>query len=223
MADENKRLIAPSNAAWASPATAAPPLTPNTGPSDGSRMHSAAFRPSLRSACVTPTVTVDFPSPAGVGLIPVTSTKRPLGLRRVNACRRIFALYLPYSSTSSSVSPSSAAIAATGRSFAACAMAISVGTFAVVVTDPFALERGCEPRPEHATGVLRGPVRDLPDRRPARPGERLGHVADERRLVPFATMRHGREIGRVRLDQQAVGGTGGPAVGPLPGLGRPPA
>src|SRR2546422_881188 len=137
-------------------------------------MHSAAFRPSLRSACVTPTVTVDFPSPAGVGLIPVTSTNRPLGLRRANACRRIFALYLPYSSTSSSSSPSSAAIAATGRSFAACAMAISVGTFAVVVTDPFALERGCEPRPEHATGVLRGPVRDLPDRRPARPRARLG-------------------------------------------------
>src|SRR5438445_298552 len=166
------RLMSSIGTTWAYPPPAAPPFTPNTGPSDGSRMHSAAFRPSLRSACVTPTVTVDFPPPAGVGLIPVTSTKRPLGLRRVNACRRIFALYLPYSSTSSSVSPSSAAIAATGRSFAACAMAISVGTFAVVVTDPFALERGCEPRPEHATGVLRGPVRDLPDRRPARRGQR---------------------------------------------------
>src|SRR2546425_9205718 len=95
-------------------------------------------------------------------------------------------------------------------------MAISLGTFAVVVTDPLPLERGCEPRPEHATGVFRCPFSDLRDRRPARPGERLGDVADERRLVPFATMRHGREIGRVRLDEQTVGGTGGEAVGPLP-------
>src|SRR3989475_5034002 len=52
---------------WAYPPPAAPPFTPKTGPSDGSRMQSAAFFPIFRSACVTPTVTVDFPSPAGEG------------------------------------------------------------------------------------------------------------------------------------------------------------
>src|SRR2546426_5718842 len=66
---------------WAYPPPQAPPFTPNTGPSDGSRMHSAAFFPSRLRAWVTPTVTVDFPSPAGVGLIPVTSTSRPRGWR----------------------------------------------------------------------------------------------------------------------------------------------
>jgi len=70
-----------------------------------------------------------------VGLMPVTSTSRPLALRRVRAERRTFALYLPYSSISSSSSPSSAAMSATGRSRAAWAIAMSVGTLAVVVTN----------------------------------------------------------------------------------------
>src|SRR6266853_1884886 len=62
------RLMSSIGTTWAYPPPAAPPFTPKTGPSDGSRMQSAAFFPSFRSACVTPTVTVDFPSPAGVGL-----------------------------------------------------------------------------------------------------------------------------------------------------------
>ena len=129
------RLMSSIGTTWAYPPPAAPPFTPKTGPSDGSRMQSAAFFPIFRSACVTPTVTVDFPSPAGVGLMPVTSTSRPLGLRRASAESRTFALYLPYSSISSSSSPSSAAMSATGRSSAAWAMAMSVGTLAVVVTN----------------------------------------------------------------------------------------
>src|SRR5216110_868796 len=68
---------------WAYPPPAAPPFTPNTGPSDGSRMQSAAFFPSFRSACVTPTVTVDLPSPAGEGkstvTVGVTQALRKLG------------------------------------------------------------------------------------------------------------------------------------------------
>jgi hypothetical protein len=120
----------------------APPFTPKTGPSDGSRMHSAALWPSCRRACVTPTVTVDLPSPAGVGLIPVTSTSRPRGWRRARALRSTFALYFPYSSISSSASPSSAAISATGRGRAAWAMAMSVGTWTAVT--------GILPGSEHA-------------------------------------------------------------------------
>ena len=40
-------------------------------------------------------VTVLFPSPAGVGLMPVTSTSRPVGFRFAIASGVIFALVLP--------------------------------------------------------------------------------------------------------------------------------
>src|SRR5439155_289668 len=155
-------------------------------------------------AWVTPTVTVDSPSPAGVGLIPVTSTSRPVGLRRAKAWSRIFALYFPYSSISSSASPSSVAISATGRSFAAWAIAMSVGTLAVVVTGPLGLERGSEPRSEQPPRVLRRARSDRLERLPAGPGECLGHLAREPRLVPPAAMRHGGEVGCVRLNQEPV-------------------
>src|SRR5256885_8251878 len=183
-------------------------------------MQSAAFFPSFRSAWVTPTVTVDLPSPAGVGLMPVTSTSRPFGLRRARAWSRIFALYLPYSSTSSSPRPNSAAMSATGRSLAACAMAMSVGTFTVVVTDPLALERGVEPRAEHPAGIVRCPSGQILERLAARASERRGHGAHERRLVALAAMRHRRQVRCVGLDQQAVGRTVGRSDGPLPMLER---
>ena len=54
------------------------PFTPNTGPRLGSRMQTTTFLPSRRNAWLEPTVTVLFPSPAGVGLMPVTSTSRPV-------------------------------------------------------------------------------------------------------------------------------------------------
>src|SRR5438034_9232268 len=205
---------------WAYPPPHAPPFTPNTGPSDGSRMQSAAFLPSFRRAWVTPTVTVDFPSPAGVGLIPVTSTSRPVGLRRAKASSRIFALYFPYSSISSSASPSSVAISATGRSFAAWAIAMSVGTLAVVVTGPLGLERGSEPRSEQPPRVLRRARSDRLKQLPAGPGECLGHLAHEPRLVSLAAMRHGSEVRRVRLDQEAVGWNVGQMEGAHPVLER---
>jgi len=57
-------------------------------------MHITAFLPRRRSACASPTVTVLFPSPAGVGLIAVTSTSRPR-VGRAAISSGIFALYLP--------------------------------------------------------------------------------------------------------------------------------
>src|SRR3989442_9054998 len=66
------RLMSSIGTTCAYPPPAAPPFTPKTGPSDGSRMARIAFFPSFRSACVTPTVTVDLPSPAGVGKSTVT-------------------------------------------------------------------------------------------------------------------------------------------------------
>src|SRR5881396_3095122 len=155
-------------------------------------MQSAAFLPSRRNACVTPTVTVDFPSPAGVGLMPVTSTRRPRGLRCASAPSRTFALYLPYNSTSSSARPSSAA------------MSMSVGTLAVVVTGPLGLERGGDARSEEPVRVFRGPLPEGVERLPAHAGERDRDLAHECRLVAHTAVRHGREVRGVRLDQEAV-------------------
>ena len=52
---------------------------PNEGPKDGSRRQIAALRPIRFSASPSPTVVVVLPSPAGVGLMPVTSTSAPSG------------------------------------------------------------------------------------------------------------------------------------------------
>ena len=84
-------------ASWAYPPPAAPPLTPNTGPSDGSRRATMARRPSLRKPSASPTVVVDLPSPAGVGVIAVTSTSAPSGrpLARAMASQRTLALKRP--------------------------------------------------------------------------------------------------------------------------------
>ena len=57
----------------AQPPPAAPPLMPNTGPSDGSRRASTGFLPITPRPCVSETEVVVLPSPAGVGVIAVTS------------------------------------------------------------------------------------------------------------------------------------------------------
>ncbi len=69
-------------------------------------------------------------------MMPVTSTRRPVGVRRAIASALILALYRPYGRISSGPSPTSAATSAMGRSLAAWAMAMSEGTggAAVAVT-----------------------------------------------------------------------------------------
>ena len=52
---------------------------PKLGPSDGSRRQITAREPMRFSASPRPTVVVVLPSPAGVGLMPVTSTSAPSG------------------------------------------------------------------------------------------------------------------------------------------------
>ena len=66
------RLISAIGITWAYPPPAAPPLLPKTGPKLGSRSTKTAFLPILFSPSQSPTETVVFPSPAGVGLIAVT-------------------------------------------------------------------------------------------------------------------------------------------------------
>ena len=61
----------------ASPPPAAPPLIPNTGPSDGSRRHRTGVRPIAPSPSVSDTAVVVLPSPARVGVIPATHTSLP--------------------------------------------------------------------------------------------------------------------------------------------------
>ena len=73
------RLISAIGATCAIPPPVAPPLTPKHGPSEGSRRQIIAGWPIRRSASPRPMVVVVLPSPAGVGLIPVTSTSAPSG------------------------------------------------------------------------------------------------------------------------------------------------
>ena len=70
---------------------------PKLGPRLGSRRQITALVPRWFSASPRPTVVVVLPSPAGVGLMPVTSTKAPSGavLQTVTKSRPIFALNLP--------------------------------------------------------------------------------------------------------------------------------
>ena len=63
----------------ARPAPAAPPLIPNTGPSDASRRQSTGLRPIAPRPCVSETAVVVFPSPNFVGVIAVTQTSFPSG------------------------------------------------------------------------------------------------------------------------------------------------
>ena len=64
---------------WLWPPPAAPPLIPNTGPSDGWRIVTAARLPIRLSPWARPTVVVDLPSPSGVGVIALTRMYLPRG------------------------------------------------------------------------------------------------------------------------------------------------
>ena len=73
------RLIWSIGPTCARPPPVAPPLMPKQGPRLGSRRQIMVFVPRRLSASPRPMVVVVLPSPAGVGLMPVTSTSRPAG------------------------------------------------------------------------------------------------------------------------------------------------
>ena len=70
---------------WVMPPPAAPPLMPNTGPSEGSRRQATGDLPMTPRPCVSPTSVVVLPSPALVGVMPVTHTSLPLGASRMRS------------------------------------------------------------------------------------------------------------------------------------------
>ena len=120
------RLMSSIGTTWEWPPPAAPPLIPKTGPSDASRMHRTGLRSRRLSASARPTEVVDLPSPAAVGLHPVTSTSRaPRWGRPSITSRGTFALWWPYCRISSSPRPTFAAISAIGFISWACAISMS--------------------------------------------------------------------------------------------------
>ncbi len=73
------RLMSVIGITWAKPPPVAPPFMPKQGPSDGSRRQIIAVLPMRLRASPRPTVVVVLPSPAGVGVMPVTRISRPSG------------------------------------------------------------------------------------------------------------------------------------------------
>ena len=71
------RLRSSIGTTWVRPPPAAPPLMPNTGPSDASRRQATGFLPITPSPWVSPTSVVVLPSPALVGVMPVTQISLP--------------------------------------------------------------------------------------------------------------------------------------------------
>ena len=88
------RLRSSIGTTWVSPPPAAPPLIPNTGPSDASRRHATGLRPITPRPWVSPTSVVVLPSPALVGVMPVTQISLPSGrsARRSSTDSETFAL-----------------------------------------------------------------------------------------------------------------------------------
>ena len=74
------KFISSIGTTWAYPPPAAPPLTPKTGPKEGSLSARDVLFPILFNPSPSPTTVVVFPSPAGVGVIAVTKINFPFGL-----------------------------------------------------------------------------------------------------------------------------------------------
>ena len=120
------RLISSIGTTWAYPPPAAPPLTPNTGPRLGSRSATVTSLPMRLRPSARPMVVVVLPSPAGVGVIAVTSTSLP-GFRSVSSISAgsILALYRPYCSTYFSSTWALCAISMIGFISHCCAISMS--------------------------------------------------------------------------------------------------
>ena len=106
-----------STAGWTVdfPPPVPPPLWPNTGPSAGCLIVRTGFLPIFARPCTSPTAVVDLPSPAGVGVIAVTTISFAFSAVSGKALRGILALSLPYGSSAAGSRPMSAARSTIGR------------------------------------------------------------------------------------------------------------
>ena len=125
------RLMSAAGSMTALPPPVPPPLRPKSGPSDGCRIVSAARFPMCARPCVRPTAVVDLPSPAGVGVMAVTTISLPRPSADGNASNGTFALSRPYGSRSSGLRPRSAATLASGRTCDSLTKTARVSTCAV--------------------------------------------------------------------------------------------
>ncbi len=124
------RLMSSMGSTCERPPPVAPPFMPRIGPRLGSRRATIVRFPARASESASPTVSVDLPSPAGVGETPETSTtwpSRPAGGRPSTS---ILALYRPYSSRASRGMPTLAATSSMGRRVADWAISRSLGVAA---------------------------------------------------------------------------------------------
>ena len=90
--------MSPDGSTVALPPPVPPPLWPNTGPSDGCRIVRTACLPVFANPWISPVAVVDFPSPAGVGVMAVTMINFPFRPSAGNDSNGILALSRPYGS-----------------------------------------------------------------------------------------------------------------------------
>src|SRR5512135_2022967 len=148
---------------------------PKLGPNDGSRRQITALEPMRFSASPRPTVVVVLPSPAGVGLMPVTSTSAPSGRLSTESMKLvlIFALWRPYGSSASSGIFSFAAISAIGRSLVS--RAISRSLFIVLDSSAYLAHHGVRPIDGVGTDLGR-PITDLGSLQPSGAFHHIGGI-----------------------------------------------
>ena len=100
------RLMSAAGSTVARPPPVPPPFMPKSGPSDGSRIARTARFPILASPSVSPIEVVVLPSPAGVGVIAVTTTSFPEAPPCGMAPSGTLTLSRPYGSIASHSRPS---------------------------------------------------------------------------------------------------------------------
>ena len=90
-------FISSSGITLAAPPPVPPPFIPNMGPNEGSLRVATTFLPNSPMPWANPTAVVVLPSPAGVGVIPVTTINFPVPLFLLEIVSKgIFALKSPY-------------------------------------------------------------------------------------------------------------------------------
>ena len=140
---------------------------PNTGPRDGSRRASITRLPILASPSESATEVVVFPSPAGVGLMAVTSIELGLvGQGRIAARVDLGDIPFPYGETASKANPAFWAMVPIG-----CRLALRAISKSVIPVPPQAAKTFYQ----YTVSVpIVQAMRFRDKKRPPEPGRRVG-------------------------------------------------